>query len=340
MVVNGGKNMAWINNVKAICMIFVYISHCEVYAQGSFFNVRPFYRLFYVNAFFLISGYLFFRKQLTAPLIEETRTEYEKGGGRMAFYNAVFRILIPTIVFGLLLFFPKIFVRRLGFDIDYFVRDVLLGGFAWFTATLFVSEFVLILLLFTRVKNIFLYLIATLLFCAIIVNVPHSSNYIWCYQSGIAGTIILALGGLFWRYESSFDSFFYHWGVIILLFVVSVVIFYFINWKMECTISSLSFTPIGIIAALLVCIFVIYFSKIIGRLPIFDFIGKNSLVFYMFSGAFPNVIAVLLSRFINNTTVNVVLTTFFSLVLATASTWIVNKYFPFLTDLRKIRKLN
>lgn len=53
----------WIDIVKAVCMLSVYLCHSEVYSGGKVLMgnlVHP----FYVNAFFFVSGYLFFKKNL------------------------------------------------------------------------------------------------------------------------------------------------------------------------------------------------------------------------------------------------------------------------------------
>jgi peptidoglycan/LPS O-acetylase OafA/YrhL len=53
------KQIYWINTLKAICMISVYVLHSEAY-YGARVTYGYFLYPFYVNAFFFISGYLFF----------------------------------------------------------------------------------------------------------------------------------------------------------------------------------------------------------------------------------------------------------------------------------------
>lgn len=60
----------WIDLVKALCMIGVYLCHSEVYYYGMGglqlgYIVQP----FYVNAFFFVSGYLFFSKWLNDDVL-------------------------------------------------------------------------------------------------------------------------------------------------------------------------------------------------------------------------------------------------------------------------------
>lgn len=58
----------WIDAVKAICMFSVYLLHSQQYYGLG--NTDYGYALmpFYVNAFFFVSGYLFFKKYLAFDL--------------------------------------------------------------------------------------------------------------------------------------------------------------------------------------------------------------------------------------------------------------------------------
>ena len=66
----------WIDAVKAICMFSVYLLHSQQYYGLG--NTDYGYALmpFYVNAFFFVSGYLFFKKYLAFDL-----TNIKSGGG-------------------------------------------------------------------------------------------------------------------------------------------------------------------------------------------------------------------------------------------------------------------
>ena len=70
----------WIDAVKAICMIGVYLIN-----YGYF--VTP----FYVNAFFFIRGYLLYNTLIHCDLIG--------GGDFESLKNTCFRLIIPMILF-------------------------------------------------------------------------------------------------------------------------------------------------------------------------------------------------------------------------------------------------
>lgn len=81
------KNIYWVNAVRAFAIMTVYLSHVQAstlygYSIG---RLHAFLSPWYVNAFFFISGYLLFRKQLSQPLIDERRSLFisRTGGGQV-----------------------------------------------------------------------------------------------------------------------------------------------------------------------------------------------------------------------------------------------------------------
>ncbi len=75
-----GKDINWINALKALCILFVFLRHSEGYYGCDLGWFDGLILPFYVNAFFFVSGYLLFWKQLSAPKITETSKEYLTGG--------------------------------------------------------------------------------------------------------------------------------------------------------------------------------------------------------------------------------------------------------------------
>ena len=62
-------NKIWIDYTKAFCMFLVYINHTEIYYGYNIPYAETIYRPFFVNLFFIVSGYLLFRKYLSLPYI-------------------------------------------------------------------------------------------------------------------------------------------------------------------------------------------------------------------------------------------------------------------------------
>ena len=66
---NMAQRSFWIDNVKAICMIGVYLLHSEVYYGFGDIQYGILITPFYVNAFFFVSGYLMFNKYLNVSVL-------------------------------------------------------------------------------------------------------------------------------------------------------------------------------------------------------------------------------------------------------------------------------
>ena len=96
-----GKDINWINAVRGLCIIMVYMVHCEAYYGVWIGWANVFIHPVYVNAFFFVSGYLMFRKQLSQPAIDETLNHYVAigGTGRATLNNIIFRLWLPALLF-------------------------------------------------------------------------------------------------------------------------------------------------------------------------------------------------------------------------------------------------
>ena len=85
------KDIAWINTVKALCIIGVFFVHSQMYYGCWQQNLNQFILPFYVNGFLFISGYLLFWKQLSKPRIDEDKRQYisRVGGGQIIIQQRV-----------------------------------------------------------------------------------------------------------------------------------------------------------------------------------------------------------------------------------------------------------
>lgn len=79
------KNIFWINAVKTFAILGVFLFHVEQIYGYSLGKINDFIAPWYVNSFFFISGYLLFRKQLSFPIVEQSKQLYinrlANGGG-------------------------------------------------------------------------------------------------------------------------------------------------------------------------------------------------------------------------------------------------------------------
>ena len=211
---NKQNNIIWIDWVKFICIFFVY--WCHVVQLGS--NVSPInipYGFFFVNAFFFVSGYLIFSKQMEKNEIGRNIKEFWNTNiaGRGMLPNIIFKIAIPSVIFSILDYIPKVMIRGGEMSLWMFFYENFLRGTSWFTCVLTISEIIIFILLVTRLKKIHYYLLLGVAI-TMIGKYLQDSNYLilenkylpWFYKSGMIATIFLVIGGLFQKYEKKFDD--------------------------------------------------------------------------------------------------------------------------------------
>lgn len=343
---NQKKDIYWINAAKALCMIFVFWGHSELY-YGYYIGIVDKFRLtFNVNAFFFISGYLLFWKQLSSPRIDANRKEFMKNGAKKTIINVIFRIAIPSIIFSILVFFPKFIMRGENISINEFVQDTIGGTTFWFTSALVIAEFILILLLSTRIRNIWFYVVVCLALTFVgnylainkIDLINGTSSFPWHYKQALICMVYIALGGLYWRYESYINKLLNKYVVTILtiIFIIAIV-FYSDNFMYITSLCQMN--VFGVLITVLSTILLIEFCKIIPKVKMLSFIGENTMGYYFLSGAVPATVAMIVLKFVPDLHWwMLIIIWIVNLIVATGFVMIMNKWFPWLFDLRLLKK--
>ena len=335
------KDINWINAVKALCMIMVYVVHGMFYYGVFYHDVALFLHPVYVNAFFFVSGYLMFRKQLSQPAIDETLNHYVAtwGTGRATLNNIIFRLWLPALLFSMVTFMPKVLLKGGATGIGEFIFDTLGGGTYWFISALLLCQLFTLTLLMTRQRSLWFYVaILILLTAAGAMALPHYSNMpdYYAFQQAPLCMGFIALGALYWRYEGLFNRLL---GWPTLLVALSYVVFFILlRHEAKVLISMKMFNLNGFVGSGLGCLLLVSFCKQLPQFVYLTFVGRNSLVFYLLSGAVPVVTNVLFKRIfpipgVVDMTVYIML----SLALATTITYVIQRWLPFLTDLRQIQ---
>ena len=345
---NQKKEINWINALKALCMIFVFFGHSELYYGYHIGFIDKFRLTFNVNAFFFISGYLLFWKQLSSPRIDANAKEFLTNGAKNTIINVIFRIAIPSILFSLIVFFPKFMLKGEDFTAIEFIQDTVGGTTFWFTSALVLAEFVLIALLITRIRCIWFY--ATICFILTFIGnylfhnnidiVCWSSSFPWHYKQALICMVYLALGGLYWKYESEIKKMLnrYVISVLVIIFVISIVFFsdYFKYITSLCEMNIL-----GVLITLLSTILLIELFKFLPEFKILSFIGQNTMGYYFLSGAVPATVAMIVLKFVPDLHWwMLIIIWVINLAVATGFVMIMNKWFPWLFDLRLLKKNN
>lgn len=335
------KKINWINAVKAFCIIFVFLRHSGNYYGCSTGVVGDLFIPFYVNAFFFVSGYLLFRKQLSAPRIDEGRKAYMlMGGGKILIFNILYRIIIPSIIFSIIEFVPSCLIQGRGIDVGYALFKTIGGGTYWFTSALVVAELVLLFLFCSRKRNIWFYAVICFVLGVIslsLVRYNLLNNNIWMWKHGLIALIFLAMGGLYWRYEKHIDKLMKWWFVLPMLTIYVLLILFCDNTNP--LISTLQIQPLGFLTSAIACLLLVWFCKILPEVKPLTFIGQNSIGFYFMSGALPITLSMKAHKFVAGSPTWMMLVIWVAcLIAAYVAVMIINRWLPWLWDLRKIKR--
>ena len=333
------KNIIWINYIKALAIIAVYLIHVQVIYGYSIGFLLKLINPWFVNAFFFVSGYLIYRKQLTRPIIDQDGIDYLLGGGRISFLNIFYRIIIPSVIFASIEYVPSCLIQGRNLSLASFLFKTIGGGTYWFTSALVVAEIATILLLISRKRNMEFYFLISFLIGSIGIALQHGAfaNEIWAYHRGVIAVMFLAFGGLYWKYEFIINKFM-KWYFLVVLTLIYIFIICLCP-ENSSLISTHTLQPLGVLSALIAIVLLIKGCQYIPHNYILTFIGQNTLMFYFLSGALPILLSAMAHKLISGTYLVVMLfVLFLSLLLAYIVTFILIKYAPWCFDLRKIAK--
>lgn len=341
---NGSKNLYWINALKGICMIAVFYVHCMLLCGPRIHFASPEIHAFYVNGFFFISGYLLFWKQLTTPRIEETRRDYVIGGGKLLILNIMFRIVIPSIVFAILFYFPAKIVKHEEINTIDFFMETFGGRTFWFTSALAVAEIVILCLLLTRKKSIWFYTASLTVIVAIgfffaSINPETYALDFWACRRGLLSLTYLCLGGLYWRFEKWVDKYMLNCLSFVGLFIIMELLIWCIGNEDYLLVSMLTLTPLGIIPGVISVLLLIKICKNIPYSKFLTFIGQNSIGFFFLCSGIPLLLGGVSHKLFETESIFILFIVFIlSITLSYGIVYVINLITPWMFDLRKLKK--
>ena len=296
------ERLFWPDAAKAICMLLINYMHIRMYYNipDNIFNntFTSLYGPFFVNAFFVITGYFFFNKQLNTPIVNETFTQYYKESGKKQVLNVMFRILIPSLLFSILTFVPKVILKSGSFDLDFFLNKTILGGSYWFTSALISAYIIILIPIFLRIKNIGFYIIYAII-CAFLGNYLLPYKLPWEFAPGLVATLFIVSGGVIGKYSHIIFKYL-KWPVILALIIIYTILTVVLDINITTETYNESFNINGYLVSLLGSIILIAICQKLPYCKFLAFIGKNSILFYFLCGAIPytiikfvNIIAIL-----------------------------------------------
>lgn len=268
------------------------------------------------------------------------------GGQMLALKNVLFRLVIPTILFSTIIYIPKVIFHSGGLRVMDYLVDVFGGISYWFTSALAVAQILLLsAMLLVRQKGIWSYLLISAVFFAIGFTLntlrtdTESRAFLpWFYQTGLEYTLVMAGGGLYYRYEQIVDKWIRRfWFVPLFMFIAILAWAYLEGYTLKMMGLGGQLNSMGALAMCCGVAAVAAVCKHTRPMVWLTWIGRNSIVFYFFSGVFPAMVSTVMLRFCPIQAYPLALvTTSVAILLGTMTTCIVNRFAPFMIDLRKI----
>ena len=338
------KEIAWINWVKIFCILFIYLNHSEIYCH-SYLTYRTIYLPFFVNTFFIISGYLFY-KSYTSPALTNTSSFLENGKWKKLVNNILFKLIIPSIIFSTINFFPKKILRGEGIIVNDFLHDTVLGGSMWFTNALAIAELLLlVMLLLVKPRKIYFLIFSTTL--ALLSYLIYQSDTIFAestipmyYKSGMSATLLMTFGGFYLYYEKQVNEWIKKWrfclpGIILFSYIYCSIRFFKLY---SGALDQEPFNMTGILFIIMSAFLVIALCKQLPSTRFANYWGRHTIGLYFFCGAIPNVSAIILSKFMAPSVTMVLICTLLSLLLGYIIVFLLNRLVPWIFDLRVLKK--
>lgn len=110
-----------------------------------------------------------------------------------------------------------------------YLHDVWGGTSYWFTSALSVAQILLAVLLLSQRSHMAFYVVACTLLSLLGIHLRgiFPSSFPWYYQTGMASTLLMSLGGIYLRYESRINKIIskpYVFGVAAFVYLYSIMI--------------------------------------------------------------------------------------------------------------------
>lgn len=329
--------LSWVNWTKVFCLFMVYFAHTE--SRSDFFvgTLDYFYKPFYVNAFFILSGYLIFKKQLKHQVKTLNSNTWYKQFGASYLKNLLFRIAIPTVLFGAIGFIPKMLMRGQNLDWSLFINQSIGGCAFWFTSALTIAELLLFCIFIFRIVNPYIVFLFSIIITLIAywLSLSGVEKFPWYYQSGMCAMIFISTGGIYFDIEKKMaypkcqiinNEFVFLLGLVFYL----IICLYYPPIK----ISGVKISFLGYFNAVLSSIILIHYMTKLPKNRAIDRIGGHTLGMYFLSGAIPEILCYATQKIIVIDSIAVFIITIISFGIGVVLNELLVKYLPFLFDLR------
>lgn len=316
------ERIHWIDTARGFCMCLVLLYHSQARYmnnnEGAFVYV-PFYTLF----FFFVSGYMFPHDEFCID---------------KKFKSLVYKLFIPYLIISTVLWIPKQLIHISSISwIDY-VDSVIGGRATWFIAAFLIGNLLFLTIRYYIKNTIVLGLVSLALYIGgYWLHLADSQNAIWCYKTGMMSVLYMYVGFIFRRYEEKITL---NWRILLPAYIIIIYIAnYVLDWHFLLgPYIVMSNLPYFLIENIVGFMLLTAFFKVFDKNRLLEYVGKNSIAYYFFNGGIVIVCSFIVNTIFNRGAIGLIIVWCMSLLITTLVCLLINKYIPFLFDIRKIRK--
>lgn len=306
------ERLHWPDLARGLCMMAILFDHTEVYYTGR--NIVP-YSLYVFDVlvvFFFISGYF-----ATSPS------------------SVAKRLLMPYLLFTAALSFPKSLVYHEPWT-DY-LKSIVMGQASWFICALIVAK--LLYACLQRISGGKTWMLSTASILSLGLALWLSRNgdcYAWHFNIALLALPLLYLGTLYRRYEEAFNRFntTSSLSFIIFFFIILKIYVWWTGATLMVAPIKWSSLPLFFINILVACLLMTTLCKKLPPMRLVEWTGSHSLVYYFLCGAVPLMVSKALQHVgfaYDGKYLHVLVAFALAYLVATAATWLVYRYLPFMT---------
>lgn len=339
------KYLDWVNITKGLLIIMIVYGHIDY--QSTFSN---FIYSFHVQAFFVISGFLF---------------GYNKSEDKYCIKDFLIRkfktLMIPYFSFSIIVMIYstiKVLINGSSFKpilINLYETLSMLGILTlWFLPILFGAEvaYFVIRKLSFKISTIIIVIIALISFALPLMPLQNLffivSNILLVISRVLNALILIYIGNIIYILmnkfsKSSKESLAFNLFAMVFSISLSIVTFIFIRTN-NITISLSQTSIISLIHSVICSLAVIYLSKVISKIPnkAITFLGKNSLIIMATHQPLGIIylsysIVGFLTNIINNYMIIYFLTLILTMIFETPLIFAINRFFPFILGKKAVQ---
>ena len=247
------------------------------------------------------------------------------------------------VFFSAIEFLPKIAIAHRPFAMDELIVETIGAGTYWFTSALLIAEILIALLLLTRQKSVWFYVVMLGLVSGAGVYL-YDKGVFRLYREpffvsrGTLACLFLGLGAVYWKYENIFDRIVNKYTILPLL-ALYIYLGYFSPTTPRFMVSMGDMDALGYLYGFIGSVLLFWFCKRLPEWKPVTFIGRNSICFYFMSGALPITLSLIAKRIHSELTIYMLLFVFaFTLFISYIVSMVIVRYMPWLLDIRKINK--